>query len=109
MSQYFCYIITNQVKKTLYIGMTNDLEIRITEHYQNRGNPKSFAGKYYCYYLLWFERFETPLAAIEREKEIKKWSRKKKEALIAESNPKFLFLNNDIMDWPPKELIDRTV
>jgi putative endonuclease len=98
---YFVYIITNTKKKTLYTGMTNDLEQRIVEHYLSRGNRSTFAGRYYCYYLLYFERFPTPSMAIEREKEIKDWRRSMKEQLINDFNPEWKFLNTEIMDWPP--------
>ncbi|MFK7952693.1 MAG: GIY-YIG nuclease family protein [Ekhidna sp.] len=101
MSNYFTYITTNPRRTVLYTGMTNDLEQRIVEHFLNRGTKKSFAGKNYCYFLLRFERFNTPMQAIEREKEIKRMSRKQKEELIAFENPKWHFLNVSIMDWPP--------
>ena len=53
---YFIYIITNFNKTTLYIGVTNNLVRRLNEHIENCGNVKSFAGKYHCCYLLYFER-----------------------------------------------------
>ncbi|MEQ9231439.1 MAG: GIY-YIG nuclease family protein [Cyclobacteriaceae bacterium] len=101
MGNYFIYIVTNPAKTVLYTGMTNDLERRIIEHYRNKGNRKTFAGRYYCYLLIYFERFETAADAIEREKEIKDWNRKLKEDLIATENPKWNFLNSSIMEWPP--------
>ena len=54
---YFVYIITNPRKTVLYTGMTNDLSVRVQQHYENRGNKKTFAGRYYCYKLLYFEMF----------------------------------------------------
>ena len=101
MRQFYTYILTNTTKSVLYVGMTNNLQRRLTEHYFNRGSQKAFTGKYYCYYLLYYEIFPRPMMAISREKEVKKWNRKKKEALIDSFNPKWLFLNSDIMDWPP--------
>ena len=98
---YFIYIITNPRKTTLYVGVTNNLESRLTEHFVNRGNPKSFAGKYYCHYLIYFEDFEDINQAIDREKQLKRWSRKKKERLISSVNPEWRFLNDEIMEWPP--------
>jgi putative endonuclease len=103
MGNYFVYILTNPAKSVLYVGMTNHLERRLTEHYQQRGHPKTFAGRYYCYQLLYYERLSTPGQAISREKEIKKWSRSKKVDLITSMNPQWRFLNTDIMDWPPAE------
>ena len=96
---YFVYIVTNPNKTSLYIGVTNDLERRLNEHFENRGESKSFAGKYYCYNLIYFERYDNIENAIEREKELKKWSRKKKENLINTQNPKWNTLNTSIWEF----------
>ena len=93
MGNYFVYIVTNPNRTVLYIGVTNDLFTRISQHYESRGQKKHFASKFYCYNLIYYERHLTPGHAIEREKEIKKWSRNKKEQLIATLNPKWQFLN----------------
>lgn len=69
--QFFVYIITNPNKTVLYTGVTNDLIRRLAEHYIERGIAKTFAGRYYCYNLLYFEKHHTSIGAIEREKEIK--------------------------------------
>ena len=90
---YFTYITTNPGQTTLYVGITNSLSDRLKEHYENRGDPKTFAGRYYCYKLIYYEAYKTPMAAIRREKEIKKWRRKKKEELINAVNPNWNFLN----------------
>ncbi|WP_341350794.1 GIY-YIG nuclease family protein [Sabulibacter ruber] len=45
---YFVYIICNPGKTVLYTGVTNDLEVRLQQHKENRGRPETFAGKYYC-------------------------------------------------------------
>jgi putative endonuclease len=87
--QYFVYIVTNPKKTVLYTGVTNDLERRMLEHYENRGKKETFAGKYFCYKLIYFEIFHDIKEAIEREKEIKDLSRAKKEGLIAELNPRW--------------------
>jgi len=89
---YYVYITTNPGKTVLYTGVTNDLTLRLQQHYQNRGNQKTFAGKYYCYKLLYFEMYADIKQAIAREKEIKDLSREKKESLIATRNPKWNFL-----------------
>ncbi len=91
MGNYYIYITTNPRRTTLYVGVTNDLYTRMTQHYEQRGLPKTFAGRFYCYKLIYFERFDRPMQAIRREKEIKKWSRKKKEALITSKNPNWEF------------------
>jgi putative endonuclease len=100
-SNYFVYIITNPNRTVLYTGMTNDLESRLIEHYLNRGRDRTFAGRYFCFNLIYYERHSSPTAAIEREKEIKDWNRSKKEALINTVNPEWKFLNGELMEWPP--------
>ena len=93
---FYVYITTNPIKTVLYVGVTNDLSRRLFEHTENKGKPQTFAGKYYCHNLVYYEHFTHIEYAIEREKEIKKWNRKKKEALIATLNPQWVFLNNEV-------------
>ena len=93
---FYVYITTNPTKTALYIGVTNDLSRRISEHTENKGNKNTHAGKYYCYNLVYYEHFTHINHAIEREKEIKKWRREKKELLIASSNSEWRFLNDEI-------------
>ncbi|MHA6246371.1 GIY-YIG nuclease family protein [Pontibacter sp. CAU 1760] len=95
---YFVYITTNPGKTVLYIGMSNTLQRRLEEHALNAGLPHTFAGRYYCHLLVYYERFTQVEHAIAREKELKKWSRKKKEALIAQQNPTWAFLNEEIAE-----------
>jgi len=105
---FFIYIVTNPERTVLYTGVTNNLEPRLAEHYFNRGNPKTFAGKFYCYNLIYFEEFQYINDAIAREKELKGWRRSKKEALIKTKNPDWTFLNPTICRcWPPKEKPNR--
>lgn len=66
---YYVYILTNQQRTVLYTGVTNDLKQRIQEHFSQRGQKTSFAGKYYAYYLLYFEPHQYINNAIAREKE----------------------------------------
>ena len=89
---YYVYITTNPGKTVFYTGVTNDLKRRLLQHYQNRGDKKSFAGRYYCYKLIYYEFYGDIHQAIAREKEIKYLSRKKKEELIATKNPAWNFL-----------------
>jgi putative endonuclease len=89
---YFVYITSNPNKTVLYTGVTNDLPTRLQQHFENKGNPATFAGKYFCYKLLYFERFSDVNMAIEREKEIKDLSREKKIELIKGFNPYLDFL-----------------
>lgn len=97
MGNYFIYITTNPAKEVLYIGVTNDLHTRLLQHFENRGQKDTFAGRYYCYKLIYFERYLTIEDAIDREKQLKRWSRKKKEWLINKVNPKWKFLNREVM------------
>jgi len=101
-SGYSVYITTNPNKTTLYIGVTNNLGARLIEHWTNRGRFETFAGRYFCINLIYFESFTYILNAISREKELKKWSRKKKETLIQTMNPQWIPLNGRFCrSWPP--------
>lgn len=93
---YFVYIMTNKNKNVLYIGVTNNLEKRVYEH--KTAKFKGFSEKYNCHYLVYYEYFTKIEYAIDREKEIKKWRREKKDNLISSFNPEWKFLNNDIQD-----------
>ena len=85
---YFVYILTNGDRHTvLYIGITNDLNRRSNEH--SLGFGSSFARQYNAHKLIYFEAFPDPESAIAREKQLKGWSRAKKEALIAQANPQW--------------------
>lgn len=91
---YYIYIATNPTKSTLYTGVTNDLERRMEEHKSDAfGEKKTFAGKYCCFNLSYYEYFFQIEEAIDREKEIKLLKRKKKEELINFFNPHWRFLN----------------
>jgi len=89
---YYVYITTNPGKTVLYTGVTNDLKRRIYEHHKNKGNKSSFAGRYYCYKLIYYEYFTEINHAIFREKEIKNLNREKKEELVKTKNPQWNFL-----------------
>lgn len=94
MKTYYVYIMTNKNRTVLYVGVTNDLQRRVYEHSQ--GSIKGFTQKYNCHYLLYYEEFNEIDQAIEREKEIKKWRREKKETLIDSKNPGREFLNEKL-------------
>ena len=92
---YYLYITTNPKKTVLYTGVTNDLDRRLLEHLNDNLNErKTFAGKYFCYNLIYYEWYDHIESAIEREKEVKGWIRAKKEKLIATFNPQWRFLND---------------
>lgn len=81
----FVYIITNQSNKVLYIGVTNDIHRRLEEH--RSGVNDGFSKKYSLNKLVFCEKHDNPEEAIAREKQLKKWIRKKKEILISSVNP----------------------
>ena len=89
---FYVYITTNPRKTVLYTGVTNDLRRRISEHFQSRGNPKYFAERYYCYNLIYYEYFTGINQAIQREKEIKKMTNKRKKELIDTINRNWKFI-----------------
>jgi putative endonuclease len=90
---YHVYVITNQHKSVLYTGVTNYLARRLHEHHTNiLQKKKTFAAKYNCRHLLYYEKFTWIQEAIAREKEIKGWRREKKMNLIKTINPKLNFL-----------------
>ena len=104
---YTVYILTNFNKTVLYIGVTNNLERRLTEHYLEIHNPlsNSFTSKYNVIYLVYYECYDYVNDAIAREKQIKKWRREKKDNLIDTINPQREFLNKEVLgEWPPREI-----
>lgn len=105
---YYVYMLTNKIKTVLYTGMTNDLEQRLVEHYFDRIERKTFTGKYNCHFLVYYESYEYVNDAITREKEIKGWLRRKKDALIENFNPGWKFLNEELLgEWPPSNVYHR--
>lgn len=90
------YILTNKNHTTLYVGMTNNLEARVWEH-KIKYDPKSFTAHYNIDRLIYYEGFDSIVAAIAREKYIKGKTRKWKEELIARVNPEWIELR------PPKQ------
>jgi len=84
--QYYVYIMTNR-SRTLYTGVTSDLERRVYEH--KRKLVPGFTSKYHIAQLVHFEVCQDIHAAIAREKQIKGWLRAKKAALIESVNPEW--------------------
>ncbi|MDD7350866.1 MAG: GIY-YIG nuclease family protein [Clostridia bacterium] len=85
MNNYYVYILSNKSNKVLYIGVTNDLQRRVYEHKNKL--IEGFTSKYNINKLLHYESTTDIKSAIEREKQLKSWSRAKKEELINKSNP----------------------
>ena len=84
MKRYYVYIMTNH-SKTLYIGMTNDLRRRVSEHKEKM--IEGFTKRYKINQLVYFEEYDDVRYAIERETRLKTWSRQRKIDLIATMNP----------------------
>ena len=94
---YYVYITTNKNKTVLYIGVTNNITIRLWYHEEGALNHRnSFTARYNCYNLVYWEHYTQIDVAIAREKELKGWTRKKKEQLINEFNPDWKFLNEEM-------------
>ena len=93
---YYVYILTNKNKNVLYTGVTNDLIRRVYEHKQHF-DKNSFTSKYNVTNLVYFEETTDVKAAIEREKQIKSWSRMKKFFLIKEKNPALNDIYNSLL------------
>jgi putative endonuclease len=85
--------LTNWNNKVMYVGMTNDLLCRVYEHKTKA--VKGFTEKYNVNKLVYFEETPDVRAAIAREKEIKRWRREKKNALVFKSNPEWKDLSED--------------
>ncbi|MFB9057046.1 GIY-YIG nuclease family protein [Mariniflexile ostreae] len=93
---YYVYIITNKTKSVIYTGVTNNLKERLYYHANPLPFSKAFTAKYRCFYLIYHEHFFNIDDAILREKQIKGWSRLKKETLISDFNPSWRFLNEEV-------------
>ena len=101
MNLYYVYILTNDHNTVLYTGVTNDLERRCSEH--KKKLIKGFTHKYNVDKLVYFEIFEMIEDAIAREKQIKGYSRTKKNALIDQFNDEWKELHsNGKIKNPPK-------
>jgi putative endonuclease len=83
---YWVNVVSNNTRSTLYIGVTNDLRVRIWQHRvaEQRG---TFSQRYHCAHLIYCEQYHDIGQAITREKQLKGWRRSKKNALIATMNP----------------------
>ena len=83
---YTVYLLTNDTNVALYTGVTNDLIRRVYEHRQNF-DPQSFTARYRIHKLVYYESCSDVRSAIEREKQIKGWNRKRKNKLVESMNP----------------------
>lgn len=95
---YFVYMLTNWNNKILYTGVTNNLARRLYEHKNNLVN--GFTQKYNVHKLIYYDTTSDIKAAIEREKQIKGWSRQKKNTLVESINSNWEDLS---LDWDEKD------
>jgi len=94
MSGYWLYIMASVLNGTLYVGVTNNLVRRVFEH--REGSIEGFTKQYKVKMLVYYEQYDTVFPAIQREKNIKHWSRKWKIDLIRGMNPAWRDLYDDI-------------
>lgn len=92
MGLYYVYILTNP-SRTLYVGVTNDLERRVYQHRHKL--VEGFTRRYNITRLVYFEDTTDILAAIAREKQLKGWTRAKKLSLIKGVNPQWRDLSEE--------------
>src|SRR6266581_7070365 len=93
MRSYWVYIVTNSSLTSLYTGVTNDLTRRLMEHRRNEAD--TFTSRYRITRLVYAEEAQQILDAIAREKQIKRWRREKKVALVRTMTPMFRDLSED--------------
>ena len=86
MQQFWVYILSSATR-TIYVGVTNDLERRVQEHKSKQ--VSGFTARYNISRLVHSEVFSDVRDAIAREKQIKSWSRARKNALVEEHNPRW--------------------
>ncbi len=97
MRQYYIYIMAS-VSGVLYAGVTNNLPSRVTQH--KTKSVKGFTTRYNINQLVYYETTGSIQTAIQREKQIKGWSRAKRVELINSMNPEWRDLSLDFMDPP---------
>ena len=97
MKEFAVYVLASDSRR-LYVGVTSDLLSRVGQHKQ--GIIPGFTARYRIKHLVYFELTPNIRAAIEREKQIKNWSREKKRRLIEKGNPGWLDL---AVDWFPRK------
>lgn len=93
--QYYVYIMASKRDGMLYIGVTSDLLKRVYEHKNDL--TRGFTNKYHIHNLVYFEVTEDINSAITREKQLKKWNRAWKIALIEKNNPDWRDLYSDLI------------
>ncbi len=97
---YYVYILTSPNNRVMYIGVTNNLERRVWEHKSKA--VSGFTQKYNVTKLVYFEECSDIMSAIAREKQIKGWLRKKKDALVEVTNPEWKDIS---VEWYASEIL----
>jgi putative endonuclease len=98
--EYWVYIMAS-ASGTLYVGMTNDLGVRVRQH--KAEDIEGFSKRYHCHRLVYYESYDWVHRAIGREKQLKGWRRSKKIALIESKNPRW----KDLSEGWGRELLFR--
>lgn len=93
--QFYIYIMTNFANTVIYTGVTNNLVKRVFQHKGAKNN--SFTSRYFITKLVYYEMYDDPSVAIQREKQIKAGSRQKKIDLINSFNPRWHDLYDQII------------
>ena len=93
------YMLASRRKGTLYIGVTSGLSNRIAKHRDERLG--GFTAKYGVKRLVWYQRYESMTAAIQKEKSLKRWPREWKLNLVERDNPHWDDLYDEMMRWTP--------
>ena len=94
--EYYVYILSNKMNTAIYTGVTRDLVRRVYEH-KHHMDSSSYTAKYGVTKLVYFESTSDVNAAIEREKQIKSWNRKRKNKLVESKNPLWVELYDSIL------------
>ncbi len=92
------YILVNSRHTVFYVGVTSDLYARVAQH-REKAYPRSFTAKYNVSKLVYYETFYSIEEAIDREKQIKTYSRIKKIELIVTLNPEWNDLYDIVKYW----------
>ena len=90
---YFVYILTNWDDSVMYIGVTSNLPRRLYEH--RNGLADGFTKTYNVHKLVYYEHTNDVYSALSREKQLKKWTRARKNALVSKGNPLWRDLSSD--------------
>ena len=93
MKEYYIYILTNWNNKVMYIGVTGNLRRRLYEHQHEMAD--GFTKQYHVHKLVYFETTTDVYTALSREKQLKNWSRAKKNWLVETMNPEWVDLSKN--------------